>query len=167
MPSDQPEQIEDLFQKAAGLPEAERRAFLDGSCRGNTALRATVEKLLAADKRAKSNSSWEDPAIFHEARSSASQPAAELERYRLLNQIGSGGMGTVYKAVRADDTFSKMVAVKIVHLLGNREEMLRRFTQERQILAGFEHEDIARLLDALGRALSHVDREDLLVHANA
>ncbi|HEY1757116.1 MAG TPA: protein kinase [Bryobacteraceae bacterium] len=147
MPSDQSEQIEDLFQQAAGLPEAERGPFLDGACGGNAAVRATVEKLLAADKEAESNSSWEDPAIFHEARSAARRPAAELDRYRLLNKIGSGGMGTVYKAVRADDTFSKMVAVKIVHLLDHREDMLRRFTQERQILAGLEHPAIVRLLD--------------------
>lgn len=147
MPSDQSERIEHLFQQAGSLPEAERGAFLDGACRGNTALRATVEKLLAADRRAESHRSWENPAIFHEARSSAHQPAAELERYKLLEPIGSGGMGMVYKAVRADDTFSKMVAVKIVHLSDNREYMLRRFTQERQILSGLEHPHIARMLD--------------------
>ena len=147
MLSDLSEQIEDLFQRASDLSGSERARFLDEACPANDALRSAVERLLAASSQAESNPSWADPAILHEARSAASQPVAELERYKLLDSIGSGGMGMVYKAVRADDVFSKLVAVKIVHLSGADESIRRRFVQERQILSGLEHPNIARMLD--------------------
>jgi serine/threonine protein kinase/tetratricopeptide (TPR) repeat protein len=71
-----------------------------------------------------------------------------IGRYVILRELGEGGMGRVYLAVRHDDKFHVRVALKIIRRLGGkRESMIRRFEQERQILAALTHPNIARLLD--------------------
>jgi serine/threonine protein kinase/Tfp pilus assembly protein PilF len=67
--------------------------------------------------------------------------------YRLTGVIGHGGMGTVYRAVRADDQFEKTVAIKVLRFPDGSPAELERFLRERQILASLEHPGIARLLD--------------------
>src|SRR5438105_2011200 len=67
--------------------------------------------------------------------------------YRLIRKLGQGGMGSVYLAARADDQFEQQVAVKIVKRGMDTDFILSRFRNERQILAGLEHPNIARLLD--------------------
>jgi serine/threonine protein kinase len=67
--------------------------------------------------------------------------------YRLVREIGQGGMGTVYLAVRDDDAFHKRVALKILKRGMDTDSIVRRFRTERQILAGLDHPNIARLLD--------------------
>src|SRR5205814_7583 len=81
----------------------------------------------------------------------AAQPRSpSIERrigpYRLLRELGHGGMGTVFLAARADEQFDKRVALKVVRG-SDSEEVIRYFRRERQILAGLEHPNIARLLD--------------------
>ena len=66
--------------------------------------------------------------------------------YKLIRELGRGGMGTVWLAARADDQFEKRVALKVVRG-SDSDEVLRFFRRERQILAGLEHPNIARLLD--------------------
>ena len=150
MPSDQAdtfwERVEQLFQEASDLDAAARPAFLAAACRGDERLRHAVGDLLRASTEAAANLLWQEPAMHNEARFlAASDDATTLDRYRLLERIGAGGMGVVYKAVRADDEFSKLVAVKIVR--DSDPDMVGRLRQERQILAGLEHPNIARLLD--------------------
>ena len=150
MPSDQAdtfwERVEQLFQEASDLDAAARPAFLAAACRGDERLRHAVGDLLRASTEAAANPLWQEPAMHNEARFlAASDDATTLDRYRLLERIGAGGMGVVYKAVRADDEFSKLVAVKIVR--DSDPDMVGRLRQERQILAGLEHPNIARLLD--------------------
>jgi len=67
--------------------------------------------------------------------------------YTLLEQIGSGGMGEVYSAVRSDGQFDQKVAIKLVRTSSDSSLLLSRFRNERQILAGLDHVNIARLLD--------------------
>jgi eukaryotic-like serine/threonine-protein kinase len=67
--------------------------------------------------------------------------------YRLVREIGRGGMGTVYLAVRDDDAFRKRVALKILKRGMDTDAVVRRFRTERQILAGLDHSNIGRLLD--------------------
>src|SRR5258707_618504 len=67
--------------------------------------------------------------------------------YQLLHSIGKGGMGSVYAASRADQEYKKIVAIKLVTSGMGTEDMLRRFRNERQVLAGLDHPYIARLLD--------------------
>lgn len=120
---------------------ADRAAFLDQAC--DPALRAEIDLLLAAADRA--GGFLEVPAI----RCVTSLPPV-LERagpYRLVREIGSGGMGSVYLAIRADDEYRKEVALKIVGPGLRTPDVLRRFRQERQTLANLVHPNIARLLD--------------------
>src|SRR5262249_14214618 len=67
--------------------------------------------------------------------------------YRILREIGRGGMGNVYLAARADDAFQKLVAVKIIRCGMDLDDVVQRFRAERQILAMLDHPNIARLLD--------------------
>ena len=70
-----------------------------------------------------------------------------IAQYRVVEHLGSGGMGEVYRAVRADDQFQKQVAIKLVHAGEASGFVIGRFKNERQILASLDHPNIARLLD--------------------
>src|SRR5262249_31956530 len=67
--------------------------------------------------------------------------------YRVVREIGRGGMGSVYLAARADDAFQKLVAIKVVRVGADSPEFIERFRKERQILATLDHPNITRLLD--------------------
>jgi serine/threonine protein kinase/Tfp pilus assembly protein PilF len=67
--------------------------------------------------------------------------------YRIVRELGHGGMGEVYLAVRADESYEKQVAIKLIRGAGGSEHLITRFKRERQILARLEHPNIARLLD--------------------
>ncbi|NNF57333.1 MAG: serine/threonine protein kinase, partial [Rhodothermaceae bacterium] len=129
------------FARALALPPAERDAFLDAVGAEDPALRRELERLLAAD--ADASTFLETPA----ARVSAPRPGERVGPYRLVEAVGRGGMGTVFRAERADGAFSQTVAVKLLHPGPVAEEVRRRFEAERQILARLEHAHIARLLD--------------------
>ena len=145
------ERVERLFHETLEIEAGLRDAFLTGVCGGNELLRLAVRRLVDASARVARKPGWSEPAIQNEALRDATPTGdTTLERYRLIEPIGSGGMGLVYKAVRADDEFSKLVAIKIVQYgVGDasHDAIVRRFRQERQILAGLEHPNIARLLD--------------------
>jgi serine/threonine protein kinase len=102
-------------------------------------VRAEVESLLAAVDRA--------PAFMRLPEEIAVEPGAIVGAYVLIEEIGRGGMGVVYRAKRRDGEFTRQVAVKIAggRLFGPDAE--RRFIQERQILAQLDHPHIVRLLD--------------------
>ncbi|MGD0360892.1 MAG: serine/threonine-protein kinase [Bryobacteraceae bacterium] len=144
------QRVEELFQEAWDREAGVRPSYLAGACGGDERLRKAVADLLDASTHAASNPLWDETAIRNEARFQAAGMAAgngatTLDRYRLMERIGAGGMGVVYKAVRADDEYSKLVAIKIVQ--DSDPATVRRLRQERQILAGLEHPHIARLLD--------------------
>src|SRR6185503_16371976 len=67
--------------------------------------------------------------------------------YRILREIGRGGLGAVYLAERVDDVYRKEVAIKLIRRGLDTDDILRRFRNERQILAGLDHPNIARLID--------------------
>jgi serine/threonine-protein kinase len=142
--------VESLFEKALELPESERDAFLDGECGDDPELRREVESLLTADDHA-SGGFMDEPADRSGAAaalgSSATSEQDRVDRYRLLRKIGEGGMSELYLAVRDDDEYQKRVALKIIRSGLDREDLLRRFRTERQILAGLDHPNIATLLD--------------------
>ena len=76
----------------------------------------------------------------------AAEPERRIGPYRLLRELGHGGMGTVYLAGRADDEYHKRVAIKVIRGLDS-VAIVQHFRRERQILAALEHPNIARLLD--------------------
>jgi non-specific serine/threonine protein kinase/serine/threonine-protein kinase len=80
-------------------------------------------------------------------RSVVSEQTLRLGPYRLVREIGRGGMGTVYLAVRDDDAFKKRVALKVLKRGMDTDTIVQRFRHERQILAGLDHPNIAGLLD--------------------
>ena len=149
--------IEEIFGEAMELPHEERASFLDQACGDNAELRREIEAWLRAD--AKAGGFLEGAATIPEL-SAAEVPTAEVptaevppngfERlgpYRILRQIGQGGMGTVYLAERDDDTFSRRVAIKVLRRGTETPKAVERFERERQILATLAHPSIARLLD--------------------
>ncbi|HPF36279.1 MAG TPA: protein kinase [Candidatus Krumholzibacteria bacterium] len=160
---------EDLFDHAADLPPAERAAYLDAAYAGDDALRREVDELLAADARAggflRGEADLSDLAAALDARSGpAPSPGDRVGAWRLLRELGAGGMGTVHLAEREEGGFTQRVAVKLVRAGMDNAEMLERFRRERQLLAGLEHPHIARLIDggrtADGRpflVMEHVD----------
>lgn len=85
---------------------------------------------------------WVEPGMAEDE-----EAPPRLGPYRLLRRLGAGGMGTVHLAVRDDGEFAKRVALKIVKRGMDTEEVLRRFEQERQVLASLDHPGIARVLD--------------------
>ncbi len=148
-------QLQALFHQVLDLPASEREAFLDGACAGNPGLRHEIEALLDADRAA--DGFMERPGAEYVAalaRHSGEPGAADddmtgqrLGPWRLLEEIGRGGMGTVYLAERADGQYEARTALKLLQLGLARGESRRRFLQERQILARFRHPNIATLLD--------------------
>jgi serine/threonine protein kinase len=160
--SDSWKRIEEIFLDAADLSGDERERFLTTACRGDDALRQEVESLIAADSQDDEEKAARlRPAVggsivslvsAAEAGSGAGNPGENLEgtvagEWRLVKEIGRGGMGTVYKAVRGDGEFSIEAAVKVLGRGFNSQMLLDRFRRERRILAGLEHPNIARLLD--------------------
>ena len=127
-----------LFEQALALDDASRCAFLDGQCGADNALRAEVQTLLDADAAA--GNFLSEPLRSHGDRS-----GERLGAYRLLELVGSGGMGSVYRAERADGAYEKQVAIKL--LLFDAGDLRTRFALEQRILGALSHPNIASLLD--------------------
>jgi eukaryotic-like serine/threonine-protein kinase len=132
-----------LFAAALELTSDRRAEYLEAECRDKPALRGEVESLL--DNHARADNFFEliplhaqkDPLI-----------GRRFGAWRLLREIGRGGMGVVYLAERADDQFRRRVAVKAVRPGFLDEQTLRRFENERRMLAVLDHPNIIRLLDS-------------------
>jgi len=139
------QRVKSVLQDALDRPEGARSAFLDGACVDDPELRAEVESLLAANRDAGAFLS-RPLATEPEVLEAQNREGRRIGPYLVVGQIGRGGMGVVYRAVRDDDVFHKVVALKLV-LTGARSEHLLRLTRERQILARLEHPHIARILD--------------------
>ena len=138
--------LEDLFHSALERPPAERAAFLAEACSDDPELREEVERLLAADEQA---TAFVGRASADLGRIAAALPPKgdQIGPYRIVRELGRGGMGTVYLAERADAQFTMRVAIKLIKRGMDSDGVLQRFRHERQILAGLEHPNIARLLD--------------------
>ncbi len=144
------ERIKKVFEAALERPPDQRAAFLAEVCAGDDHLRTELESLLSSYEEA--GSFIEMPALAAAAESLGEEPGAFEARqrigpYKLIREIGHGGMGEVYLAVRADEQFQKRVALKLIRHGMNNRDILRRFRQERQILASLDHPNISRLLD--------------------
>ncbi len=156
MVMDRNDRIENLFHEAIERDACERTAYLRGACASDSELLAAVESLITAYERAPA--SLEDPVLDLRAAcrtdasfSSRAPLDAPIHRqvgaYTLLEQIGSGGMGAVWSAQRADGRYERKVAIKFVHGCDS-DHLLRRFRLEQRTLGSLEHPYIARLLDA-------------------
>ena len=143
---------EDLFHAAAELPAAERPAFLLARCDGESALRARLEGLLASHEERefmqRSADRIHSPEFEGElVRFKPEADGDRIGRYRLLQQIGEGGFGVVWRAAQLEPV-RREVALKIIKPGMDSKEVLVRFEQERQALALMDHPNIAKVLDA-------------------
>jgi serine/threonine protein kinase len=140
------QKIKIIFNAVIDLPENEQMPFLENY---DPETLREVEKLLKAHKTAAGfivESAFVDVGLVDE-----NQPdpylGKQIDDYRILKEIGQGGMGTVYLAVRADETFDKKVAIKLIKRGMDTTAVLKRFMMERKILAQLENPNIAALID--------------------
>jgi eukaryotic-like serine/threonine-protein kinase len=139
-----------VFEAALDRPEVERAAFVEQACGGNTALLEEVRSLLAWHKG--STGFLETPAARLPDTSAATTTAIGLigksiGAWRILDVVGSGGMGVVYRAERADAAFRRHAALKVVRPGPDSPQIIERFRLERETLAALDHPNIARLMD--------------------
>ncbi len=142
--------IRTLFETVAELRPEDRLRVLDQSRELDPTLVAEVEKLLSAHLRPdqfldQPLAHIQQPAAFEETEPDLAGSRAGA--YEISREIGRGGMGTVYEAARVDGSFRKRVAIKVVRASLLTEALRERFRRERQILAGLDHPNIARILD--------------------
>ena len=135
---------------------AAREALLAVACADDATLLAQVRSLLAADarranglllSRTRVGNALQDALASDSDRIALSWVGRRLGAYKIVNEIARGGMGAVYKAVRADDSYDKAVAIKLIRDGAMHFDVIQRFRAERQILASLEHPNIAHLID--------------------
>ena len=140
------DQVKELFTLAVERGPEERSDFLRQACAGNESLRSEIESLL---------SSFDGAATFLEDCPAADLLSAQsraiagkrIGAYRILREIGHGGMAVVYLGERDDQNYRKQVAIKMVKPGIDTEPILQRFRNERQTLAALDHSNIVKLLD--------------------
>ena len=149
MNADQWQRVKGLLEEVIALDAAERRPYLARACGDDPALKRELESLLASHEQA--GTGFLNTPVANLSVGGAPQVATRAGRrigvYQIGERIGHGGMGEVYRAVRADGQYTKEVAVKLVRGGFDSAFVLERFRNERQILATLDHPNIARLLD--------------------
>lgn len=140
------QRAEAIFHQAIEIPVAERSAYLEDVCGGDTALRDLVRDLLNAEPAAEAVFAQE-PRIREAALGASPLIGRRIGAYRLEAVLGEGGSGVVLLGRREGGEFEQKVAIKLVRLAFASEPMVLRFAEERRILAKLEHANIARLLD--------------------
>jgi eukaryotic-like serine/threonine-protein kinase len=141
---------EEIFHQAlARTSPAERAAYLEQACAGGPALRAGVEALLRANVGASGFLDPPAPALVATAEEQplSERPGALIGPYKLIEQIGEGGMGTVWMA-QQQEPVRRLVALKLIKAGLDSRQVVARFEAERQALALMDHPNIARVLDA-------------------
>ncbi len=161
-----------LFHEAIDLNPKERKIFLSQNCQDKDLLREVEELLISSEA---SGDFIADSAVIEAGlfASNKSRIGEQIGNYEIVREIGRGGMGAVYLAVRADDEFSQQVALKIVKRGMDTDFIVNRFRNERQILASLNHPNIARLFeggttedDLPYFVMEFVDGQDLFSYCN-
>jgi serine/threonine-protein kinase len=146
MDADRWRQLQDWFAAARAIPSTEREAFLAARAQADPDLAAQVRALLIADASSGIMDAWA-PQLASVAQVIEPAAPASVGSYRIVSEIGRGGMGTVYLADRAGADFDHRVAIKLIGTSDAGDPLHQRFLAERRILAGLVHPNIARLLD--------------------
>ena len=143
-------QVRVILDNAIRQPPEARDEYVEKSCRGDAELHAEVISLLRSHEQAGDNF-LNSPAIDLRSFSADEPKSSYIGRrigvYKITEEIGSGGMGEVYRAVRDDGQYDKQVAIKLVRVGLGSPFLIERFRHERQILASLDHPNIARLYD--------------------
>ncbi len=167
------QRIKDVLAAALDRPAEERTGFLAEACGADLELRREVESLLAAHEEPENlleRHALDLPGRLDAA--TTTYAGRQFGPYRVVREVGRGGMGAVFLAERADGAFRQQVALKIIRHGVAGGELERHFRRERQILASLNHPNIARLLDGgvsdtgeLFLAMEFIAGEPLLVYA--
>jgi serine/threonine-protein kinase len=132
-------QARQIFEEALDREASAREAFVREACQGDQRLFEDVASLLASYDQA--DDAFLNPVIEGIAATDRLE-GRQLGPYRILHHLGHGGMGAVYLAERADDQFRRRVALKLVRPGYDDGHLLRRFSNERQLLAVLDHPNI-------------------------
>jgi non-specific serine/threonine protein kinase/serine/threonine-protein kinase len=143
--------LQALFEAAANMPPDERDAYLERECSGDPDLRREVESLIASERGASGlieRALPRDPGLPTASATNemGPSPGRQIDRYRILERIGGGGMGEVYLAEQREPV-RRRVALKLIKWGMDTREVVARFESERQALAMMDHPGIARVLD--------------------
>ncbi len=137
----------DLVERALTLPESQRKAWLEAQCENNIALSQRAQELLAL---VTTSDGWlatgGASALAAHAGGLRDHPS-RVGNYQIVDLLGQGGMGVVYRAQRDDGVFDHEVAIKFLNTSALRQSALVGFSAERQILANLQDPNIAQLLD--------------------
>ena len=139
------QKIKEIFNQAIEMGSVDSDAFL--MQQKDAEIIEEVRKLLDAEKQNKFAVPVANLSQIWREESLENYIGQEISGYKIIREIGFGGMGIVFEAVRQKDDFTQIVALKLLKRGMDSDEMLRRFSHERQILASLEHSNIARLLD--------------------
>jgi serine/threonine protein kinase len=145
-------QIRAVFEEAEALQMPLRLAFLNQACAGDDELHREVDSLLEAGSEAGSDFMGRPAADLMHSPANVTAGVAfrigtRVGPYQIVDEIGHGGMGEVYRAARIDGQFDQQVAIKLVRVGLGSAFIIERFLGERQILATLNHPNIASLLD--------------------
>ena len=143
--------LETIFNAAKALPPESRAEYLSLACREDASLRREIERLLTAmdsaegffESKPVGLTQLENTVMDTTVREG---PGTRIGRYKLLQQIGEGGMGVVYMAEQ-EEPVRRRVALKIIKLGMDTQQVVARFEAERQALAMMDHPNIARVFD--------------------
>ena len=141
--------IEEIFQGALERPPSDRKEYVRGACGNDEELRSEVESLLASDHDAESviHSLVDGDVEKLRQSSTACETDQQIGPYHLRRELDRGGMGVVYLAVRSDDQYFQVVAIKMIRKGLESPALVQRFRTERQVLATLTHPNIGAILD--------------------
>ena len=140
--------VKNILEEVIEVAPTARDTFLKKACADDMDLRREVENLLAFES-AGADFLERDAvaAVFENDAFAKNQIGKQIGNYRITGELGSGGMGAVFLAERADGEFRQKTALKLIKRGMDSDAVVRRFFNERQILASLEHPNIARLVD--------------------
>ena len=138
------QKVKSVFNDVIELDPTRREDFLASNTADNEILEEVRRMLDADDESLIVHSPFSKLAEISE---NGSKPPEKIGNYKIVRELGRGGMGVVYEAVRDDGEFSQRAAIKIIKRGMDSDDILRRFRNERQILAELQHPNIARLFD--------------------
>lgn len=147
------QRVKNLLADALERPATERHAFIADASGGDAALRAELDALVAAAAQTHSlldappRTAARDALQADAARGADAWIGQRLDSWRITALIADGGMGRVFQAERADGLYEQQVALKLMGAGLDRDGLVARFVAERQILAGLDHPNLAKVID--------------------
>src|SRR5256885_313033 len=144
------QQVKQILVQALDVDTGRRQEFLQSACGSDSELRAEVESFLAHQVETSSDLIEQCAGDAARFRLPAEPPriGTRVGAHRIVHEIGHGGMGAVFLAVRDDEQYLRQVAIKLIKSGVADDAMRRRFRNEMQILADLNHPNIARMFDA-------------------